>query len=203
MKDIKAHPHGWVFGEPSYGDLAGTLATPDKRVDLAPQPFLDATREAAVADPVTSEEFPLLMTTKRIREAMNSWLNESEGLFRPERTNVVEVHSSDAARLGVQDGELVRLSSPHGSVQLRARVADVMRPGAVCVPHGWGSRIFDPAGGGRPRRYGVNRNVLVSNLRLDRFSQTPALNSTAVRIDRVPVPEAPGETADKVNGQFA
>ncbi|WP_084269786.1 molybdopterin-containing oxidoreductase family protein [Patulibacter minatonensis] len=189
-KDIKAHPHGWIFGEPEYGDLAGILATDDKRVQLAPRAFLDATREAVAAPPVTGDEFPLLLTTKRIREAMNSWLNESDGLFRPERTNVLEMNGSDAAALGVRDGDLVRVRSATGKIELRARLSDVMRPGTVCAPHGWGSRIFDPAGTAPPRSYGTNRNLLVSNTRLDRFSQTPALNSTAVSVelatDRLP-----------------
>jgi formate dehydrogenase len=193
FKQIKAHRHGWIYAEATYGDLAGVLSTPDGRVQLAPPPFLGAARDAAAADPLTSDEYPLVLTTKRIREAMNSWLNESEGLFRPERTNVAEMHSDDARGLGVRDGDLVRLSSPHGAIELRARLNDVMRPGAVCVPHGWGSRIFDPAGGTEPRQYGENRNVLVSNLRLDRFSQTPALNSTAVRVELV---DPSGSTAE-------
>ncbi|MCW3041614.1 MAG: molybdopterin dinucleotide-binding region [Solirubrobacterales bacterium] len=196
--DIRARPHGWIYGEPEYGNLAGAVGHEDKQVRAAPQAFLDATRDALTSAPPRDEEHPLLLVNKRIREAMNSWLNESPGLFRAERSNVVEVHPDDAAAAGIEDGRRVRVSSRVGSIELEARITDGLRPGVVCIPHGWGSRIFDP--GGDPaatRTFGANRNLLVDDVRLDRFSQTPALNSTAVRLDAV-VPAAAASAQDAV-----
>lgn len=194
-RDIRAHPHGWLYGEPRFGDLADAIATDDKRVHAAPEPYLHAVRAALATRVPTDEEFPLILVNKRVREAMNSWLNESPGLFAAERTSVVEVHPRDAAGAGVHDGDLVRLTSSVGSLELRAKVTDAMRPGVVCVPHGWGSRVFDPISGAAPQSFGVNRNALVSNARLDPFSQVPAFNSTAVRLapatQRDPVPPRP------------
>jgi formate dehydrogenase len=63
-----------------------------------------------------------------------------------------------------------------------------MRPGVVCVPHGWGGRMFDPVGGGEPTVVGANRNLLVDRHELDPLSQIPAMNSTAVSLTRVEVP---------------
>jgi formate dehydrogenase len=119
---------------------------------------------------------------------MNSWLNESPGVHRPARENVAEIHPDDARAAGVADGDVVRIRSSVGEIELRAKVSDAMRPGVVCVPHGWGSRIFDPAGGSTPEVHGVNRNVLVDDQRIDPLSQTPALNSTAVRVEPVGAP---------------
>jgi formate dehydrogenase len=182
-RDIRAHPHGWLYGEPRFGDLADVIVTDDKKVHAAPDPFLRAVREALAKPVVTDETFPLLLVNKRAREAMNSWLNESPGLFAVQRTSVVEVHPQDAAATGVRDGDMVRLASSVGSVDLRAKLTEAMRPGVVCVPHGWGSRVFDPVSGAAPESFGVNRNALVSNARLDPFSQVPAFNSTAVRLE--------------------
>jgi formate dehydrogenase len=190
-RDIRAHPHGWLFGEPRFGDLADVIVTDDKQVHAAPDRFLRAVRAALATPPSTDEEFPLLLVNKRVREAMNSWLNESPGLFAAQRTSVVEVHPRDAACAGVHDGDPVRLTSSVGSVELRAKVTDAMRQGVVCVPHGWGSRVFDPVSGAAPQSFGVNRNALVSNTRLDPFSQVPAFNSTAVRLN----PAAQHDTA--------
>lgn len=183
-RDIRARPHGWLYGEKRYGDLAGALGTPDKKVHVAPQAFVDATRDALAQPPVvTGGELPLLLINKRVREAMNSWLNESPGLFRAGRENLVEVHPADAIASGIADGDMVRITSTVGAIELRARVTDAMRPGVVCVPHGWGSRIFDPVGGGEPEVVGTNRNLLVDNQKLDKFSQTPVMNSTAVKLE--------------------
>jgi formate dehydrogenase len=183
--DIRRREHGWIYGEKRYGDLAGVLATPDRRVNLAPPQFVAACHEALATAPATTGEFPLLLSNKRSREAMNSWLNEMPGLFRADRGVAVDMHPDDAECAGVASGDLVRLVSPVGSIEVRARITDAMRPGVLCIPHGWGSRIFDPAGGAEPVVHGVNRNLLVDNRRLDRLSQTPALNSVAVRLERV------------------
>jgi formate dehydrogenase len=190
--DIKARPHGWVYGEPEYGNLAGAVGHTDGRVKAAPDAFLAAARAALAAPVATDEEHPLLLVNKRIREAMNSWLNESPGLFQLDRTNAVEVHPDDAAAAGVEDGQTVRVSSAVGTIELMASVTDTMRPGVVCIPHGWGSRIFDPRGGADPAAFGANRNLLVDGVRLDRFSQTPAFNSTAVRLEPVGAPAQAG-----------
>ena len=123
------------------------------------------------------------MVNKRRRESMNSWLNESPGLNKLGRENPVEIHPEDAASAGIADGDLVRVTSTVGSIELPARVSDAMRPGVVCIPHGWGTRTFDPTGKAEPQSFGANRNVLVDSVRIDPLSQTPALNSTAVRIE--------------------
>lgn len=185
-RQILAHPHGWIYDAPKYGELAGALLTEDGRVHLAPPLLTDELRRVLDTPPERDPAFPLLMINKRGREAMNSWLNESPGLFRArERTNVAELHPADAEAAGVTDGETVRLVSAVGAIELVAAVTDAMRPGVVCVPHGWGTRVFDPVGGGEPAAFGVNRNLLVDGTRIDPLSQTPSLNSTAVRLEAV------------------
>lgn len=145
-------------------------------------------RRALAALLQRDSDFPLVLVNKRGRESMNSWLNESPGVHRPRRTTVVEVHPDDAAARGIANGDLVRLSSRTGTVELRAEVSDAMRAGVVCVPHGWGSRVFDPGGAAEPIAHGVNRNLLVDGKRIDALSQTPAFNSTSVRLEVVPSP---------------
>lgn len=198
--DIRRHEHGWIYADKRYGDLAGALATPDRCVNVAPSQFVAACREAMAAAPTTKTDFPLLLSNKRTREAMNSWLNEMPGLFRADRSIAVDMHPDDAESAGVSNGDLVRLVSAVGSIEIRARVTDAMRPGVVCVPHGWGSRIFDPAGGAEPVVHGVNRNLLVDNVRLDRLSQTPSMNSVAVRVERVEPTVAVGSSAPRESG---
>ena len=200
-KDVLARPHGWVWGEKRYGDLEKALMTPDKRVQLAPPEFLASCRDLLGTGQLTDGRYPMVLVNKRKRESMNSWLNESPGLYKLGRENPCEIHPDDAAAAGIADGDLVRVSSAVGSVEIRARVSDMMRQGVVCIPHGWGTRTFDPTGRAAPQAFGVNRNVLVDSARIDPLSQTPALNSTAVRVELVerageaPEPERAAEPA--------
>jgi formate dehydrogenase len=79
----------------------------------------------------------------------------------------------------------VRVRSDIGEVELPVEVSNSIRRGIVCIPHGWGSRVFSPADGADPIVHGVNRNLLVDHRVVDPFSGTPNLNSTRVAVERI------------------
>ena len=201
-KDIMAHPHGWIFGEREYGHLAKVLRTPDKRVNAAPPTFVaEARRQLASPAPEPSGGYPLLLTGRRHHDSMNSHLNDLPGLYKHFRGNDVEIHPIDAARAGINTGDMVRVSSPAGFIELPATVSDAIRPGVVAIAQGWGSRIFDPTGSEEPMSYGANRNLLVNDAELDPLSQISPLNSQAVRVDPVPPrPQSPSDQARTAGG---
>jgi formate dehydrogenase len=101
----------------------------------------------------------------------------------------VELHPTDAARLGLDDGQWARVSSRTGSIELPVALVDGGRRGVVTIAHGWGSRIFDPMGGAEPLVFGANRNLLVDREHIDPLSQMPSLNATPVRVEAVTSPD--------------
>jgi predicted molibdopterin-dependent oxidoreductase YjgC len=46
----------------------------------------------------------------------------------------VAIHPADAGRIGVGDGEPVRVTSRRGELTGRARLTDAVQPGAIFVP---------------------------------------------------------------------
>jgi formate dehydrogenase major subunit len=58
----------------------------------------------------------------------------SKALDQIEPEAFVAIHPEDAARLGVGEGQRVRVTSPRGSVTLRARLTNRECPGAVFIP---------------------------------------------------------------------
>jgi formate dehydrogenase len=189
-RDIMANPHGLVFGTRQFGHFRAALKTPDKKVRLAPPAFVARARQLlAEPHPVAPDGYPFQLANRRNRHSMNSWLNELPGLHRGGKRNQAVLHPADAAELGIADGDLVRVASPVGSIELTAALSDAPRRGVVIVDHGWGSRVFDPRGGAAPESYGVNRNLVVDGARLDPLSQTPALSSTYVTVSRRPCVE--------------
>lgn len=185
-KDLMAHPHGWVFGKREYGHFKKALKTPDKKVHSAPPQFLARARELlATAHPVAPAGYPFQLANRRHRHSMNSWLNEMPSLHRSGKTNRMVIHPTDAAPLGIADGDQVRVYSPSGSIELAAEVSDQPRPGVVIVDHGWGSRVFDPRGSAAPESYGVNRNQLIVGDKVDPLSQQTALGSSYVAVERI------------------
>jgi anaerobic selenocysteine-containing dehydrogenase len=113
----------------------------------------------------------------------------------------VELSPSDAAALGVGEGDVVRVESPRGAVVARARVSGT-RPGVVFVPFHYGA-WRDPAERDADERAANELTVAA----WDPVSKQPLVKSAAVRVvrvaasDGVPAP-APTTTASAPEPAF-
>jgi assimilatory nitrate reductase catalytic subunit len=87
----------------------------------------------------------------------------------------LELHPHDAMKLGIGDGDLVRVQTAHADTVLRALVTDGQRIGEVFAPMHWTDR-FTSSGP-------VDR--LVSGI-CDPVSGQPELKATAARLSPVP-----------------
>ncbi len=94
-----------------------------------PAPFSIVRAEGPVEVP--DDEYPFVLTTGRRLESYNTGV-QSSGYASPRRRGeTVDLSPEDAARLGVRDGDPVRVTSRRGSVEAPARVETAMRPGLV------------------------------------------------------------------------
>jgi formate dehydrogenase len=185
-RDVLAHPHGWVLGPREFGHFKDALRTDDRKVHAAPPEFVERARELlAEPGPEAPVDYPFQLANRRNRHSMNSWLNELPGLHPSGKHNEVVIHPDDAAALGISEGDRVKVSSPVGAIELAASVNAGPRRGVVVIDHGWGSRIFDPRGGSQPESYGANRNLLIDGGPVDPLSQTAALSSSYVAVERL------------------
>ena len=142
-------------------------------------------RLLAAPPPQGNADYPFLLFSRRHRESMNSWMNDNTQLFRHQRGNQAEMHVEDLRMLKLEDGDRVRVVSAVGAIETTVTASAGGRRGIVTIPHGWGSRVFDTRAPGQARSWGVNRNLLVDNQRIDPLSQTPLLNMAQVRIEPV------------------
>ncbi len=185
-REVIDHPHGLVLGPREFGHFREALRTPDKKVHAAPPEFVARARELlAQPHPEPPAGYPFQLGNRRSRHSMNSWLNELPGLHPSGKRNTVLINPADAQRLGVADGDRVRVFSPVGAIDVEATISDRPRAGVVVVDHGWGSRVFDPRGGREPQSYGVNRNLLIDGAPMDPLSQTATLSSSYVGVERI------------------
>jgi formate dehydrogenase len=182
-KSIKEALHGVAHAEKRFGQLAAFRK--GAPILIAPEELCIALEQKLAESPLRSEAFPFLMTGGRSLHLMNSWLTELPNVQKREQENRCEMHPDDASALGISHGDRVRVRSDIGEIELPAQVSDRVRRGIVCIPHGWGSRVFSPADGADPVVHGVNRNLLVDHRVVDPFSGTPKLNSTQVAVERI------------------
>ncbi|MGB9872701.1 MAG: formate dehydrogenase subunit alpha [Anaerolineae bacterium] len=120
--------------------------------------------------------FSLWMTTGRVVVHYNSGSLSRRlpklAAYAPEVW--VAIHPQDARRLGVQDGEVVRVRSPRGDVQARVQLSDHVQPGLVFLP------FHFP---------GVNALTLKE---LDREARIPSYKVAACTLERVAPPAEEG-----------
>jgi formate dehydrogenase alpha subunit len=79
------------------------------------------------------DEFPFILTTGRVLYHYHSLISrKSKGLSEIYPEGVVEIHSEDAARLGIRpDNGFVEVASRRGKVRVKAEIGDKVPPGVV------------------------------------------------------------------------
>lgn len=97
------------------------------------------------------------------------------------------MHSEDARRLGLRDGERVHVLSKENEIELPLQVTDEIMPGVVCMPYGWGHNREGIRMGVAEKAAGANYNDLVDEDAFDPVSGASVLNGVAVRVAAVAV----------------
>ncbi|HEY0373779.1 MAG TPA: molybdopterin-dependent oxidoreductase [Amnibacterium sp.] len=144
------------------------------------------------------DEYPFLYSTGRTVFQFHTRTKTARArqLNRAAPSAWVEVSVPDADRLGLREGDLVRVASRRGEIVVPVRVGDV-RPGTVFAPFHYGYWDQDRSGpGDRP----TAANELTET-EWDPVSKQPILKVAAVRIEKVadavgPAP-APTNTASR------
>ena len=138
------------------------FATPDGKARFFP---VDQPEEV---EPLT-ETYPLRLTTGRVAMQYQSGA-QTRRIAELPGDAYVELHEDLAARLGVLDGERVKVSTPRGEAWLAARLSDTIRTDTVFVPFHWPGK--------------KRANSLTGDW-LDPVSRMPAFKACAARIDRL------------------
>jgi predicted molibdopterin-dependent oxidoreductase YjgC len=102
-----------------------TFALPGGRARFAALPYKPPGSEA-------SDAFPVILVTGRRLEHYNAGtMTRRTGNLDLLPEDWLEIHPGDAARLWIADGSLVSVRSPHGRIELHARITTRIEPGHV------------------------------------------------------------------------
>ncbi len=178
------HPHGVVIAPNlSAGMRKRVVVYRGSRIRL---------RHAAIGDEIaklsrrrTPEGYPLRLIGMREPRSENSWMHNSPLLMRGERVQSVLMHVDDAAAAAIDDGDVVRVRSQHGEIELPATLTKDIVAGVIAVPHGWGHKGTGAwsVANGAP---GANVNRLMSSAPedLETLAGMARLTGVPVRVDR-------------------
>lgn len=183
LERLRAQPHGIDLG-PLRPRLPGLLKTRSGRIELLPEPIaaeLPRLRAALADRPAT-----LVLVGRRHLRSNNSWLHNVPALTGGSNRCTLQVHPDDAARLGLADGGLARITADGGSLEVPVEVTDSVRAGVVSLPHGWGHDRSGTRLSVASATPGANVNQLLDGTRLDPLSGTAVLNGFPVELTPIP-----------------
>jgi predicted molibdopterin-dependent oxidoreductase YjgC len=83
-----------------------------------------------------TDEYPLRLTTGRRLDEYNTGVQTSGYASPLRRGESLDISPEDALRLGIENGELVRVSSRRGRIEVPVRIDQALRPGLTFMtPH--------------------------------------------------------------------
>jgi formate dehydrogenase major subunit len=165
-------PTGKLYPNPDPEHSDGTVVlfserfgTDDGRAHLVPCEWLPAKE-------LPNEEYPFVLNTGRLLEHWHtgSMTRRSYALDALAPRAEMWINPLDAAELGIEDGELVKVSSRRGSIEIYARVSHREQQGNVFIPF-----HFREAAA----------NVLTIDA-IDPVGKIPEFKFCAVRIEKLP-----------------
>ena len=123
------------------------------------------------ADELPDEEYPFVLVTGRLLEHWHTGVmtRRSRTLASLEPEAFVQIHRDDCQRLGVEDGQLVHVTSRRGAITLAVREGTVAQRGSVFIPFHFRE---------------ASANILTNDA-LDPDGKIPELKFCAVKVEAV------------------
>jgi anaerobic selenocysteine-containing dehydrogenase len=189
LDEVKQNPHGMLFDSVPPVLAAPPSETATGRFALMPADVADELQRAyqsAVA--VAENPRPFHLAVRRAKETMNTFGKHLPGLA-PVMQNPCHMHPSDIAKLGLEDGEPVSVTSDHGTISSTVKADPSLKRGVVSITHGFGtlpkstpaSDVTNSPNGS----CGANVNQLLSmHTDLQTISAMPQMTGVPVTITR-------------------
>ena len=182
---LEAHPHGIDLG-PLQARIPESLRTPSGKIELAPQALLNDVERLRAGLGAALRNGGMVLVGRRHLRTNNSWMHNLPQLAGGRPLCTLQVHPSDAARLGLTDGGVARVAARVGTVEAAVEVTDAVMPGVVSLPHGFGHDQPGTQLTVAAARPGVNSNLLADELALDPLSGNAVLNGIPVQVEPAP-----------------
>ncbi len=174
---VLASPSGLTFTVDDYDETMRRLETSDKRVNLIIPALLDEFDALAMPSP-PQPRFPFVLSAGERRSSTANTIFRDPSWRRKDTQGALRIAPADASALGIADGDRARVTTKRGSAVAVVEVTDVMLPGHVSMPNGFGLGTSSDV-------VGVAPNELTSTDDRDWFAGTPHHKHIPARIERL------------------
>ncbi len=169
-KDLTQHPEGIKLDcqpRPEKHYEKTGFQTASRKVEIAssvlaeygidPLPVYKEPPESPLSRPDLAADYPLVLTSgARVAVYTHSQFRNIPRLRKIMPEPLVDINPTDATPRKIKTGDIVTITSPRGSIKMKANVTDSILAGVVSLPHHWPD--------------GANVNLLVDDKTLDPIS---------------------------------
>lgn len=184
LAQLEAAPDGIDLGalKPCLPDR---LCTDDKKIRVAPDILIGDLERFKIALSAQSDmKDSLSLIGRRHVRNNNSWLHNSKRLLKgPDRCSMM-IHPDDARVRGINDGDMARVQSRVGVVELAAQISDDVMRGVISIPHGFGHNRKGTQLNVASSKPGVSINDLTDPAFIDPLTGNAVLNGIAVSVEK-------------------
>jgi anaerobic selenocysteine-containing dehydrogenase len=179
LEKLAALPNGIDMG-PLEPRLPGLLKTQSGKIELAPAYITGDIPRLRLR--LARRDAGLVLVSRRHVRSNNSWMHNAPSLVTGKDRCTLLVHPDDARAAGLVDGERAKVTSQAGSIVAPVEVSDEMRPGVVCLPHGWGHDKPGTRVGVASEHAGVCNNIIAPGELVDVLSGNAIVNGIPVSV---------------------
>ncbi len=174
---------GVVFSDEEYDASWSRVRMAGHRINLAIPELYGELDSLAQGPRPRDREYPFVLSAGERRSDTTNTIIRNPAAVAKERAGTLRMSVADAGRLGLADGDRVRLKTRRGSAEVPVEVTEMMQPGHISLPNGQGMD-YEPRDGGA-RRVGVAPNELTGSAERDFLAGTPWHKHVPAQVERI------------------
>jgi len=178
---VMATPSGVTFTSDDWDDVWTYVRRPDRRFTVDVPELTGKLHDLRTAQSTwVTEEFPLVLSAGERRSFTANTIYRDPAWRRRDVQGALRISPQNATALGLADGDTARVTTATGSATTVVEVTDMMQPGHISLPNGYG--LDHPDQG----LVGVAPNELTSLGMRDWFAGTPWHKHVPARVEATP-----------------
>ena len=160
--------------------LPDNISFEDKLIPLIPEDYISEFEKLRYFNFEHDKKYPYSLISGRQIETINSWIKTKLDM------NYCHLNIEDAKKLGIEDYQTIKVSTPINSIEIQAKTTPDLMKGVIWIPHGWG-RTNQDAPDIAVEKHGVNVNIITDDKwqNLETFAGMVLLDGIQVNIEKV------------------
>lgn len=185
IEELRKNPKGIWYEKPRFRKYETEgFRTPTKKVeifserlsatDLDPIPFLSGFPNDLISFS-KYKDYPIIgISGERVNCYTHTQFRKINELKRIEPEPFIEINSLLATKFNLKDGNMVRISTPRGSIEMRVKISDTVSDGVIRIAWGWGEESDK-----------WNLNFLTDDFERDPITCTPSGRTFYCKIEKL------------------